>query len=186
MEKQYTRETLLTTVSELRAKLGAANLCVIDTRLAESYAQGHIPGATHFDLFGLTMSQRISGRLPKRLVAAQLTIDESTAMATAQDDPALQRVAFWATGISIYVFWNLGTLLGALAGNAIDPKRFGLDAAIPAAFVAMVWPHLRTPRGRRAAAIGAALCLATIPFLPIGVPILAASLGVLVAVRAPA
>lgn len=55
MEKQYTRETLLTTVSELRAKLGAANLCVIDTRLAENYAQGHIPGATHFDLFGLSL-----------------------------------------------------------------------------------------------------------------------------------
>ena len=55
MEKQYTRETLLTTVSELRGKLGAANLCVIDTRLAEYYAQGHIPGATHFDLFGLSL-----------------------------------------------------------------------------------------------------------------------------------
>ncbi len=55
MEKQYTRETLLTTVSELRGKLGAANLCVIDTRLAENYAQGHIPGATHFDLFGLSL-----------------------------------------------------------------------------------------------------------------------------------
>ncbi len=55
MEKQYTRETLLTTVAELRAKLGAANLRIIDTRLAESYAQGHIPGATHFDLFGLSL-----------------------------------------------------------------------------------------------------------------------------------
>ncbi len=55
MEKQYTRKTLLTTVSELRAKLGAANLCVIDTRLAENYALGHIPGATHFDLFGLSL-----------------------------------------------------------------------------------------------------------------------------------
>ena len=57
MEKQYTRESLLTTVSELRAKLGAADhrICIIDTRLAESYAQGHIPGATHFDLFGLSL-----------------------------------------------------------------------------------------------------------------------------------
>ena len=55
MEKQYTRETLLTTAAELQKKLGAANLCIIDTRAAEDYAQGHIPGATHFDLFGLSL-----------------------------------------------------------------------------------------------------------------------------------
>jgi thiosulfate/3-mercaptopyruvate sulfurtransferase len=55
MDQQYTRETLLTTVTELRPKLGAENLCIIDVRLAEDYAQGHIPGATHFDLFGLSL-----------------------------------------------------------------------------------------------------------------------------------
>lgn len=55
MDKQYTRETLLTTAQELRQKLGNANLCVIDTRPAEDYAEGHIPGATHFDLFGLSL-----------------------------------------------------------------------------------------------------------------------------------
>jgi thiosulfate/3-mercaptopyruvate sulfurtransferase len=55
MEKQYARETLLTTVAELQSKLGAANLCVIDVRPAEDYARGHIPGATHFDLFGLSL-----------------------------------------------------------------------------------------------------------------------------------
>ena len=56
MEKQYTRDTLLITVAELEKKLGAANLCIIDTRPAEDYAQGHIPGATHFDLFGLSLA----------------------------------------------------------------------------------------------------------------------------------
>lgn len=55
MEPKYTRETLLTTVAELQKKLGAANLCIIDTRPAEDYAKGHIPGATHFDLFGLSL-----------------------------------------------------------------------------------------------------------------------------------
>jgi predicted branched-subunit amino acid permease len=136
-------------------------------------------------VFGLTMSRRITGRLPTRLLAAQLTIDESTAMATAQHDPELQRAAFWITGVSVYVFWNLGTLVGALAGNAIDPKKFGLDAAIPSAFVAILWPHLRTPLGRRAMALGALLCIATIPFVPVGVPVLIASLAILVAVPAP-
>jgi predicted branched-subunit amino acid permease len=136
-------------------------------------------------VFGLTMSRRVTGRLPTRLLAAQLTIDESTAMATAQHDPELQRAAFWITGVSVYVFWNLGTLVGALAGNAIDPKKFGLDAAIPSAFVAILWPHLRTPLGRRAMALGALLCIATIPFVPVGVPVLIASLAILVAVPAP-
>ena len=131
-------------------------------------------------VFGLTMSPRIKGRLGIRLVAAQLTIDESTAMATAQADPRLQRLAFWTTGASIYVFWNVGTLIGALVGDSIDPTTFGLDAALPAAFVAMLFPHLRTRRGRRAALIGAGLCAVTIPILPIGVPILCASLGILV------
>ncbi|MCU1366027.1 MAG: branched-chain amino acid transporter permease [Ilumatobacteraceae bacterium] len=141
--------------------------------------------AARNSVFGLTMSRRLTGRLPTRLLAAQITIDESTAMATAQTDPELQRVAFWATGISIYVFWNLGTLVGALAGSAIDPKKFGLDAAIPCAFVAILFPHLRTRRGRQAMALGAALCLATIPFLPIGVPVLISALAILVAVPVP-
>ncbi|MCU1396092.1 MAG: branched-chain amino acid transporter permease [Ilumatobacteraceae bacterium] len=136
-------------------------------------------------VFGLTMSRRLTGRLPTRLLAAQLTIDESTAMATAQTDPDLQRAAFWITGVSIYVFWNLGTLVGALAGNAIDPKKFGLDAAIPSAFVAVLWPHTRTRRGRRAMALGAALCLVSIPFVPIGVPVLISATAILIAIPPP-
>lgn len=136
-------------------------------------------------VFGLTMSRRLTGRLPTRLLAAQLTIDESTAMSTAQEDPELQRAAFWITGVSIYIFWNLGTLIGALAGNAIDPRRFGLDAAIPSAFVAVLWPHSRTRNGRRAMALGGALCLLATPFVPIGVPVLIASLAIFIALPAP-
>jgi 4-azaleucine resistance transporter AzlC len=131
-------------------------------------------------VYGLTMGRRIPGRLGTRLVAAQLTIDESTAMAVAQDDPRAQRAAFWITGASVYVCWNVGTLLGALAGRAIDPLTYGLDAAFPAAFVAMLWPLLRTRRGLLAAGLGAAICLVLIPLTPVGVPILCASLAVLV------
>ena len=64
MEKQYTRETLLTTAAELQSKLGLANLCIIDVRPAEDYARGHIPGATHFDLFGLSLVD--TGEAPLR------------------------------------------------------------------------------------------------------------------------
>ncbi len=135
--------------------------------------------------YGLTLSPLLPGPLRVRLVAAQLTIDETTAMATAQTDPAAQRTAFWVTGVSLYSFWNLGTAVGALTGSVIDPLDWGLDAAFPAAFVAMLVPHLRTPRGRLAALLGGLICLVLTPFTPVGVPILAASLAVLVGVPAP-
>ncbi len=136
-------------------------------------------------VYGLAMSQHAGGSLPSRLVAAQLTIDESTAMALAQEDEPSRRAAFWITGLSVYLFWNLGTLLGVLLGNAVDLKRFGLDAALPAAFVAMVWPHLQSRIGRISAGLGGLICLGLIPFVPVGVPILCASLAVLVGVPAP-
>jgi len=136
-------------------------------------------------VYGLAMSRHLSGGVGRRLVAAQLTIDESTAMATAQDTPAHRRMAFWITGAAVYVFWNLGTLVGALAGSAIDPMRYGLDAAFPAGFVAMVAPQFRTRAGRLAGLLGGLVCLVTIPFVPVGLSILCASVAVLVGVPEP-
>jgi len=141
-------------------------------------------------VYGLTLAERIVGgarrpRLATRLAAAQLTIDETTAMAVAQRDPREQRVAFWVTGVSLYVCWNLGTLIGALAGSAIDPTTYGLDAAFPAAYVAMVRPLLADQRARAAAVIGALVCLVLVPSTPVGVPILCAALAVLVGLPAP-
>lgn len=136
--------------------------------------------------YGLSLSDVVTGRLPVRLLAAQLVIDESTAMATAQREPDDQRRGFWVAGLSVFVFWNLGTLVGALGGNAIgDPATFGLDAAFPAGFVALVVPHLRSFEGRVAAAIGVAVALVLVPVAPAGVPVLAASVAVLVGLRTP-
>jgi 4-azaleucine resistance transporter AzlC len=136
-------------------------------------------------VYGLAMSRHLDGSLGRKLVAAQLVIDESTAMAVAQDDPAHRRAAFWVTGLSVYVFWNTGTLVGALLGTAIDPRTYGLDAAIPAAFVAILFPLLRERVPRRAAIAGALVCLALIPFTPVGVPILCATVGVLFGIPTP-
>ena len=136
-------------------------------------------------VYGLAMAPHLKGRLGTRLVAAQLTIDESTAMSAAQDDEAHRSAAFWVTGGTLYVFWNLGTLAGALLGKAVNPQTFGLDAAFPAAFVAMLWPMLRDRRSAMAAVIGAVVCVATIPFTPVGVPILCATVGIVVGVPAP-
>jgi 4-azaleucine resistance transporter AzlC len=136
-------------------------------------------------VYGLAMSGVLGGSLAKRLVAAQITIDESTAMAAAQGAPHDAERAFWVTGASVYVFWNLGTLVGALAGSAVDPQQFGLDAAFPAAFVGMIAPLLARRRDRLAAGLGAGICLVTIPVLPVGLPILAAATAVLVGVKRP-
>lgn len=136
-------------------------------------------------VYGLSMSRILQGSLPTRLVAAHLVIDETTAMALAQPDGDRQRAAFWGTGVSVFVFWNLGTLAGAVLGNAIDPETWGLDAAFPAGFVAMVAPHLRTRRGLLAGIAGATICLVLIPFTPAGVPILAAAAATLLGLPAP-
>jgi 4-azaleucine resistance transporter AzlC len=140
--------------------------------------------------YGVAMAPTFAGRrLGRRLLAAQWVIDESTAMATAQPPGRRREAAFFATGLAVFVCWNVGTLVGAVAGDAIgDPKALGLDAAFPAGFVALVAPHLRSARGRAAAAGGAAIALVLIPLAPAGLPIIAAAAAVVPAMllfRAP-
>jgi 4-azaleucine resistance transporter AzlC len=129
--------------------------------------------------YGVTLSPLLRG-LPfrRRLLGAQIVIDESTAMATAQPDPRHAADAFWVTGVAIFVLWNLGTLLGAVAGSSIgDPSTFGLDAAFPAGFIALVAPHLRRRAGQVAAVLGALRAVALTPLTPPGVPSVAAALA---------
>lgn len=134
-------------------------------------------------VYGMAMSRRLDGSLGRKILAAQLTIDETTAMAIAQPRRRDQQIAFWLTGFTLYTCWNLGTLIGALAGTAIDPTTFGLDVAFPAGFVAMVWPLFTNSSARWAAGIGAVVCIVTVPWTPVGVPILLSVLGVLVGLR---
>jgi predicted branched-subunit amino acid permease len=129
-------------------------------------------------LYGLRLSGMLGVHGPRRIVAAQLVIDESTAMALGREPEGepISRLAFWATGASIYVLWNSLTLVGAVAAGALpDPRRFGLDAVAPAAFLALLAPRLRgrDPLGIAAAAVVIALVLT--PFVPAGVPVLAAA-----------
>jgi branched chain amino acid efflux pump len=111
----------------------------------------------------------------RRLGAAQFTIDESTAMAMAYEpDPEPVRRAFWATGWSVFVLWNLGTLLGAAGAAAVrDPRVFGLDAAIPAGFLALLWPRLVDRSSWAVAGVAAVVALALSPVLRPGLPVLA-------------
>lgn len=135
-------------------------------------------------VYGLALAPYFGGSIGKRLLTAQFIIDETTAMHMAERDPKLRKIAFWTTAIALYSCWNLGTLLGALAGSAIDPEQFGLDVAFTAAFVAMLYPHLARRRARLAAAIGGAICLIAIPFAPVGLPVLLSGVAIFVGVPA--
>ncbi|SNT52115.1 4-azaleucine resistance probable transporter AzlC [Asanoa hainanensis] len=134
--------------------------------------------------FGLAIGEVIGTRWWQRLVGAHLLIDESVAFALAQPDPARRRRAYWATGCTLFVLWNIGAALGVLLGNVGDPARLGLDAAFPAGLIALLLPPLRDPTVRLVALTGALVALVTTPILPAGLPVLLALTGlVMVAVR---
>ena len=136
-------------------------------------------------IYGLRLAGVLAVRGWRRPIAAHLVIDESTAMAVVRTSPRAARLAFWATGLSVFVLWNLATVVGAVGANALsDPKVLGLDAAAPAAFVALIAPRLKSREPWTVAAVGAAVALATVPFVPTGVPVLfAAAVAVVAGVR---
>lgn len=135
--------------------------------------------------YGLALAPRLGLRGWRRAVAAQVVIDESTAMALGQDDPRRSRVAFHLTGWSVFVLWNAMTLVGAVAGTAIgDPRDFGLDAAVGAAFLALLWPRLSAWPQRVVAIVGAAAATGLVPWTPAGVPVIVGgAVAVLVGLR---
>lgn len=137
-------------------------------------------------LYGAAVAPLLRGHGP-RPVAAQLTIDESAAVAMAQPEPSLARTGFWWTGVGVYLLWNTFSLVGALVGDALgDPERWGLDAAAAAAFLGLVWPRLAARSAQVVAAAAAVVALLLTPVAPAGVPILAAAaVAVLLGWRSP-
>lgn len=130
-------------------------------------------------LYAVRLAHLLRLRGARRLVAAHVTIDESTAVATNAPEE-LAGTGFWSTALSVYVLWNAATLLGAVGAASVDPRSLGLDAAVGAAFLALLWPRLRHARG--VAAGGVALAALAVPVTPPGVPVLIAALAVLPAV----
>ena len=129
-------------------------------------------------LYALRLSTLLDLRGWRRLAGALVTIDESTAVALAfeHEGPTRARRAFWLTGWGVYLFWNLFTVLGAVAIGAFgSPASLGLDAAVPAAFLALVWPRVNATKPRVVAAVACLLALATTPSLPLGLPLLVAA-----------
>jgi predicted branched-subunit amino acid permease len=144
---------------------------------------------TRNTVYGVRLVPLLQPRGFRRLGTAHWVIDETTAMSLAAPDRALSRLAFLATGATIYLTWNLMTAVGVLGAAALGgTARAALDAVVPAAFLALLWPRLRAafPEAavqRRVAVGGVVVALALTPFVPAGVQVIAAVVAVALAGR---
>jgi 4-azaleucine resistance transporter AzlC len=167
------------------AQFMAVGMIAVGSPVA-AIAGGLLLNARHLP-FGLSIADvfRGEGRL-RRLAGVHLMVDESVAFSLAQADPRRREAAYWLTGASLFVAWNTGTVLGILLGAAVgDPMRYGLDAAFPAALIALLLPRLREPIGLRVGLLGAAVAVAATFVLPPGLPVLLALVALVAAWRAP-
>jgi branched chain amino acid efflux pump len=159
---------------------GASQVAFISIAGAGGSALAAIPATLLLGVrntfYGIRLVQVLGVRGPRVALAAQFVLDETAAMVIARDDQREQRYAFWFTGVLLFVVWNLGTIGGAIGGSAIgDTATFGLDAVVPAAFLALIWPRLDDHASRLVAIGGALIATALVPVLPPGIPVLAAA-----------
>jgi predicted branched-subunit amino acid permease len=161
---------------------GASQFALVGVLGAGGSALAGMAGALLLGSRNTLYAVRLAGLLrltgARRRLAAQVTIDETTAMATGAP-PELAGTAFWATAASVYICWNTATLVGALGAGVVDTRALGLDAAVAAAFLALLAPQIRDRQGARVAVTGALIAAIAIPLTPAGVPVLLASLAVL-------
>ena len=151
--------------------IAGGGVAAIPAAIASAWMMGVRNG-----FYAVAMAPILQLRKLQRVAGAQLTIDESTAVAISLEKNGTKNMqqGFWYTGIGVFVFWNLFTLAGALGAQAMgDVRAFGLDSAVPAAFLGLVWPRL-TGNFERALAVGCAIfAIAMTPILPAGLPIIA-------------
>lgn len=115
----------------------------------------------------------------RKVVGAQVTLDESTAVSLSRETLAERRKGFWLTGIAVFFFWNLLTLGGAIAGGFIgNPEQYGLDAAAAAAFVGLVWPRIKGIFSSLLASAALVVAVASSIWFPAGIPVILAGLVV--------
>ena len=170
---------------------GASQFAVIGVIGAGGSAISGITTATLLGfrngLYGMRMAPILKVRGWKRIIASQITIDESTGVALSQEERGgdAMRAGFWLTGFGVFIFWNIFTVAGAFGAQAMgNPASWGLDAAVPAAFLGLVWPRLKSVADRLIAIAAVALALVLIPIAPAGMPVIAtAGLAILMGLR---
>ncbi|MEV5160972.1 AzlC family ABC transporter permease [Streptomyces sp. NPDC053728] len=128
--------------------------------------------------YGLRLSQLLALPRVLRPLAAQWVIDETTAVTLPQPTRRAARIGFTVTGLTLYTLWNLTTLIGALGAEALgDTDAWGLDAASPAVFLALLAPMLKSTTERVTAGLAVLLVLGLLPVLPAGAPVLVSALA---------
>ncbi len=138
---------------------------------------------TRYAPIGLAAAGALRGGRVRRALEAQLVVDESWALAK-RAGGRFDRGVLLGAGLTLYVAWLAGTAVGAAAGEALgDPEALGLDAAFPALFLALLVAQVRSRKTTAAAVAGAALALSLTPFVPAGLPVLAATAACLIGVR---
>jgi 4-azaleucine resistance transporter AzlC len=163
--------------SVLEASGGVTAAVAAGLLLNARYAPMSIVAAPGFQETGLRWSWL------RRLLASQLIVDESWALA-ARRGGRFDLAFMLGAGLVLYPTWVLSTVVGVVAGDLVgDPGRLGLNAAFPALFLALLVPMLRSRTAVAAALLGAAIALALIPVAAPGVPIIAASAACLVGLR---
>jgi predicted branched-subunit amino acid permease len=164
------------------AQLGSLAILAAGGTTGAAIAAGVLLNARYLAM-GLALAPSLHGRPLSRAAFGMATVDASWAAASTGDggfDP------WYMVGVTVpqYGGWVLGTIIGVLLGRAIgDPRALGLDALFPAFFVALLFEEVRGRRKRFAASGGAGIALVLTPFLPPGLPILAASLAAVLASR---
>ena len=163
---------------------GSAQFAAVSVFVAGGQAPAAIAAAILLNLrylaIGASVAPSMSGGRLRRFVTAQLIVDESWALASRQGG-RFEVPVLVAVGALLWVAWVLGTVIGVVGGSALgDPKTFGLDAAFPALFLALVVPQIRTRQALAAALLGAAIAIALVPVAPPGVPIVAAAAAALI------
>ncbi|HEX6329348.1 MAG TPA: AzlC family ABC transporter permease [Jiangellaceae bacterium] len=144
---------------------------------------GLLVNARHLP-FGFAIGDVLGTGRMRRIAGSHLMIDESVAFALAQREPQRRRAAYWACGVTLFACWNLGVVAGAFGGTVVtNTDALGLDAAFPAVLLALILPAMRDPATRRAALAGVAIALIAAAFLPTGLPVLLALVGVLAGLR---
>lgn len=180
--------TPLTIAMSLLVFAGGAQFLAVAVVAAGGSPVAAVAGALLLNVrhlpFGLAIAGVVGDRWPAKVLGAHILVDESVAFARARGSGARARRAYWTSGLLLFTFWNTGALLGVVAGSAVpDPGVLGVDAAFPAALLALLLPSLRRADARRVGLAAAAIAVATTPFLAPGLPVLTGLIGLVAANR---
>ncbi|NPD64811.1 branched-chain amino acid ABC transporter permease [Klebsiella aerogenes] len=140
----------------------------------------HVPfGVTVRDLVGARAASLLGARAAS-LLGCHIMNDESVVFGLSQKTPEQRKAAYWLCGLGVALIWPLGTLLGAGVGKLLPaPETIGLDAVFPAILLALVVPAFKKRTTLIRACSGAVISLASVPFAPVGLPVLLSLFGLL-------